>query len=643
MPAIYPVHPAIAKQTHLTTEEYQCQHQESLKNPKNFWAEQASNYIDWYTPWKHVLAGDFKSLNVRWFEGGQLNMAYNCLDRHLKDKADQVAIIWESDDPTQSEVITYQALHQRVCRFANVLKKIGAKKGSHVCIYLPMIPEAAIAMLACARIGAVHSVVFAGFSAEALKTRIIDAECDILITADQSIRGGKRISLKKQANAAIEQTDIKHVIVVQHSKDNSVEMQSGRDHWYHELMASVSDDCPAEPMEANDPLFILYTSGSTGKPKGILHGTGGYAVYAAVTHKLVFDYQEKETYWCTADIGWVTGHTYVVYGPLLNGATTLMFEGVPNFPTPARFWEVIDKHQVNIFYTAPTALRALRREGDSWVKQASRKSLRVLGTVGEPINAAAWQWYYQLAGDARCPIVDTWWQTETGGILISPLPGATPLKAGSAAWPFLGIDADIVDDQGQSVADGVMGKLIIKQPWPGMMQTVYQNHERFIETYFKDIPGFYLTGDQAIRDADGYYWIIGRSDDVIKVSGHRIGTQEVENALMRHSSIAEAAVVAVADEIKGQNIYAFISLKLGVMASEELKKELSDTVRQYLGAIAAPAYIQFANDLPKTRSGKIMRRILRKIANNEIEDLGDLTTLADPNVVDKLLLERLLK
>ncbi|MFZ2316119.1 MAG: acetate--CoA ligase [Gammaproteobacteria bacterium] len=642
MPDVYPVPSSIAKQTHLTIEQYKHQYQESLKDPQTFWAQQATNYIDWFTPWKTVLTGDFKNLNIRWFDGAQLNMAHNCLDRHLKERADQPAIIWESDDPTKSEIITYQVLHQRVSRFANALKKIGAKKGSHICIYLPMIPEAAIAMLACARIGAIHSVVFAGFSAEALKTRIIDAECDVLITANESIRGGKSTPLKKQADTAIEGTGIKYVVVVQHS-NNNVEMRNGRDHWYHELIESVTDDCPVEPMDANDPLFILYTSGSTGKPKGILHGTGGYAVFAAMTHKLIFDYQEKEIYWCTADIGWVTGHTYMVYGPLLNGATTLMFEGVPNFPTAARFWEIIDKHQVNIFYTAPTALRALRREGDSLVKKTSRKSLRILGTVGEPINAAAWEWYYQVIGDNRCPIVDTWWQTETGGILISPLPGATPLKPGSAAWPFLGIEADIVDDQGKPVADGVMGKLIIKQPWPGMMQTVYKNHERFVEAYFKDIPGCYLTGDQATRDADGYYEIIGRSDDVIKMSGHRIGTQEVENALMHHISIAEAAVVAVADEIKGQNIYAFISLKVGVVTSEELKKELSNTVREYVSAIAVPGYIQFAKDLPKTRSGKIMRRILRKIANNEIEDLGDLTTLADPGVVDILLAERQIK
>ncbi len=621
-------------------QQYQTAYQQSLQDPSVFWAQQANTYLDWFSPWHTVLNGDFKTLNIRWFEGAKLNMAYNCLDRHLARKSDQAAIIWEGDDARQSEVITYRDLHQRVCRFANALKQLGAKKGTHVCIYLPMIPEAAVAMLACARIGAVHSVVFAGFSAESLKTRIIDAECEILITANESVRGGKVTPLKQQADIALTDINLKHVVVVRHT-DTSVDLKPGRDHWYHDVISTVANECAPEWMDANDPLFILYTSGSTGKPKGIQHGTGGYAVYAAMTYQHIFAYQDQDIYWCTADVGWITGHTYVVYGPLLNGATTLIFEGVPNYPTSARCWEIIDRYKVNIFYTAPTALRALRREGDALVKQASRQSLKLLGSVGEPINAATWEWYYDVVGDKRCPIVDTWWQTETGGILITPLPHITPLKPGSAAWPFYGIHADIVDEEGQSVGPGVMGRLVIKQPWPGMMQTVFNNHERFVAGYFKDIPGCYLTGDQAQQDEDGYYWIIGRSDDIIKVSGHRIGTQEVEDALAHHPAVAESAVVPVADEVKGQNIYAYIALKAGVTPTDGLKKEIMATVKQYVGAIAVPAYIQFVKDLPKTRSGKIMRRILRKVASNETEDLGDLSTLADPSVVDKLIENRI--
>jgi len=636
---IYPILPDAAKRAYIDEDKYQSMYNLSINNPEKFWGDQAQQFLRWAKPWEKVLNGDFNKLDVRWFQGGKLNAAENCLDRHLAKRGDQVALIWESDDPHVSQKITYRELHEKVCRFANVLKNYQIKKGDRVCIYLPMIPEAVIAMLACARIGAIHSVVFGGFSAESLKNRILDADCHLVITANEGVRGNKIIPLKNNVDTALKQCPkVQHVIVVQRTK-NKIVWHDQRDVWYHEAMKTVNPDCPVEIMNAEDPLFILYTSGSTGKPKGILHGTGGYLLYTAFTHKYVFDYHEGDIYWCTADVGWVTGHSYIVYGPLANGATTLIFEGVPNYPTPARFWEIIDKHQVNIFYTAPTAIRALRREGDQWVTKTHRKSLRTLGTVGEPINPEAWEWYYHVIGEDRCPIVDTWWQTETGGILISPLPGATALKPGSATRPLFGIVADILNDKSESLPAGKMGDLVIAQPWPGMMQTVYNDHKRFVETYFKKYPGRYLAGDNAQRDTDGYYWIAGRSDDVIKVSGHRIGTQEVESALLEHKTVSEAAVVAKAHEVKGECIYAFVSLKTGNKPSETLKKELIKTVRDSIGAIATPDFIQWADNLPKTRSGKIMRRLLKKIANDETKDLGDTSTLAEPNVVEDLIKE----
>lgn len=635
-------HPMIAgfsKNAYFNEDRYRELYAYSINDPHGFWADEAAQHITWFQHWESVLKGDFTQNNVRWFNHGKLNVAYNCLDRHLEKRANQTAIIWEGDDPAQSKKITYRELHEAVCRFANVLKQLGIQKGDRVCIYLPMIPEAAIAMLACARIGAIHSVVFGGFSSEALKARIQDAECKLVVTANEGVRGNKIVPLKQNVDAALlDAPSVEKVVVVKRT-DHEVKWNNQRDVWYHELMASVNPACEPEVMDANDPLFILYTSGSTGKPKGILHATGGYLVYAAMTHRYIFDYHDGDVFWCTADVGWITGHTYGVYGPLANGATIVMFEGVPNYPTPARFWEVIDKHHVTIFYTAPTAIRALRREGDEWVKSTKRTSLKLLGTVGEPINPEAWEWYYEIVGEKRCPIVDTWWQTETGGIMISPLPGATPLKAGAASWPFFGVVPKIVNDQGQEVMVGEMGNLVVTQPWPGMMQTVYRNPQRFYDTYFKEFKGYYLTGDQAHCDHDGYIWISGRSDDVLKISGHRIGTEEVESALVQHLSVSEAAVVGIPDEVKGQQIYAFVSLKKDVTPSENLKKELVKTVREMIGPIATPETIQWAEGLPKTRSGKIMRRILRKIATNELHELGDLSTLADPAVVDALIKE----
>jgi acetyl-CoA synthetase len=637
---IYPVSQHLANQASITETDYRHLYARSLQDPEGFWGEQGKRFITWIEPWEKVLSGGFDTLDVKWYAGGKLNAAYNCLDRHLATRADQPAIIWESDDPTLSHVLTYRDLHEQVCRFANVLKNHGVKKGDRVCIYLPMIPEVAVTMLACARIGAIHTVVFGGFSAEALKTRLLDADCCLIITANEGVRGNKTVPLKHNLDIALEDCPhVSTVIVVQRTK-TLTPWHEKRDVWYHELMAKAESHCPPDIMDAEDPLFILYTSGSTGKPKGILHGTGGYLVYVAMTFRTIFDYREHEIYWCTADVGWVTGHSYGIYGPLLNGATTLLFEGVPHYPTPARFWKIIDKHKVAIFYTAPTAIRALRREGDKWVKGTKRKSLRLLGTVGEPINPEAWEWYYHIVGEDRCPVIDTWWQTETGGILISPLPGATPLKPGSASWPFFGIAPRIVDEAGTAVPDGKMGKLVITEPWPSMMQTVYGDHERFVNNYFKDFPGWYSTGDQAYRDADGYYWISGRSDDVIKVSGHRIGTQEVESALICHQAVSESAVVAIPDPIKGQSIYAYVTLKVGFHLSDHLVQELQQTVRDEIGAIATPQVIQIVEGLPKTRSGKILRRLLRKIANNEVNDLGDLSTLADANVVDILIKER---
>jgi len=634
---VYDVFPEIAAKAHITDEKYQEMYARSISDPDGFWAEQAKEFVTWFQGWDKVQGGSYASGQISWFEGAKLNVAYNCLDRHLETRGDQVAIIWEGDDPEVDKKITLRELHEKVCRFANVLKGRGVKKGDRICIYLPMIPEAAVAMLACARIGAVHSVVFGGFSPEALKDRILDSGCDVVITADGGMRGGKAVHLKANVDKALTHcSDVHTVIVVKHVGLQQ-EWKEGRDIWYNDEIEKVSADCPAEEMDAEDPLFILYTSGSTGKPKGVLHTTGGYLLYTAMTHKYVFDYHDGDIYWCTADVGWVTGHSYIIYGPLANGATTLMFEGVPTYPDASRFWQVVDKHQVNIFYTAPTAIRALMAQGNEPVKKTSRKSLRILGTVGEPINPEAWEWYYHVVGDSRCPIMDTWWQTETGGFLITPLPGVTQLKPGSATRPFFGITPAIVNTEGDVLEGEAEGNLIITRSWPGQMRTVYGDHQRFIDTYLKNYPGNYFTGDGARRDKDGYYWITGRVDDVINVSGHRMGTAEVESALVLHEAVAEAAVVGYPHDIKGQGIYAYVTLMTGIESNEELQKELVKQVRTEIGPIASPDVIQWAPGLPKTRSGKIMRRILRKIAANEVDNLGDTSTLADPSVVDSLI------
>jgi acetyl-CoA synthetase len=617
---------------------YERMYAESVGDPEGFWREQAHR-INWMVPFTKVkdVSWDPDDLHIRWFEDGCLNVAANCIDRHLAKRGQQTAIIWEGDDPKDSRHITYAELHREVCTFANVLKAHGVKKGDRVTIYLPMIPEAAYAMLACARIGAVHSVIFAGFSADSIAGRIQDCASTIVLTADEGMRGGKAIALKQKTDEALEKCpDVKTVIVVKHT-GGATQMKPGRDVWYHDASATVSADCPAEPMNAEDPLFILYTSGSTGKPKGVLHTSGGYLMYAAFTHQYVFDYHDGDVYWCTADIGWVTGHSYILYGPLANGATTLMFEGVPSYPSSSRFWEVIDKHKVNIFYTAPTAIRALMREGEAPVKRTSRKSLRLLGSVGEPINPEAWLWYHRVVGDGRCPIVDTWWQTETGGILISPLPGATDLKPGSATKPLFGIKPQLVDAGGNVLEGAASGNLVLTDSWPGQMRTVYGDHQRFIDTYFKSYRGKYFTGDGCRRDEDGYYWITGRVDDVINVSGHRLGTAEVESALVAHRDVAEAAVVGYPHEIKGQGIYAYVTLKTGVPPDDALNGALKQFVSHEISPIARPDVIQFAPGLPKTRSGKIMRRILRKIAEGDTSNLGDTTTLADPSVVEDLV------
>ncbi len=634
---VYPVPAQFAEHAWINAEQYQAMYERSVSDPDGFWAEEADKFVTWFKRWDKVLEWDFSKGHIRWFEGAKLNVSYNCLDRHLETRGNQVAIIWEGDNPQEDRKITYKELHEQVCRFANALKGLGVKKGDRVSIYLPMIPEMAVAMLACTRIGAIHSIVFGGFSPDSLKDRINDSECSIVVTADEGMRGGRSVPLKANADKACESApSVKKVVVVKRTGGN-IPWQEGRDVWYHEVLNAASPDCPPEHMDAEDPLYILYTSGSTGKPKGVLHTTGGYLVYVACSHKYIFDYHEGEIYWCTADVGWVTGHSYIVYGPLTNGATTIMFEGIPTYPSASRFWEVVDKHQVNIIYTAPTALRALMREGDGPVQKTSRKTLRLLGTVGEPINPEAWEWYHRVVGERRCPIVDTWWQTETGGVLITPLPGATALKPGSATRPFFGVVPALYDADGNELQGPAAGNLVIKCPWPGIMRTVYGNHPRFIETYFSTYPGVYLTGDGARRDEDGYYWITGRVDDVINVSGHRLGTAEVESALVLHPAVAEAAVVGYPHNIKGQGIYAYVTLMAGVEPSEALRKALVAHVRQEIGPIATPDIIQWAPGLPKTRSGKIMRRILRKIATNEVEALGDTSTLADPSVLDDLI------
>ncbi|AIB12851.1 acetyl-coenzyme A synthetase [Azospirillum baldaniorum] len=639
--SFFPVKQEIAKTAYVDEAAYARLYEQSINDPEAFWGEQGKR-IDWIKPYSKVKDVSYTGdVHIKWFYDGTLNVSANCVDRHLATRGDQTAIIFEGDDPGVSKHITYKELHEQVCRLANVLKKNGVKKGDRVTIYLPMIPEAAYAMLACARVGAIHSIVFGGFSPDSLKDRIVDCDSHFVITSDEGLRGGRKVPLKANADKAVAAAPgVKHVLVVKHTGGN-VAWTEGRDLWYHEEIASVSADCPPEEMSAEDPLFILYTSGSTGKPKGVLHTTGGYLVYASMTHQYVFDYKDGEVYWCTADVGWVTGHSYIVYGPLANGATTLMFEGVPTYPDISRFWQVVDKHKVNIFYTAPTAIRSLMREGEGPVKKTSRSSLRILGSVGEPINPEAWLWYYNVVGDGRCPIVDTWWQTETGGILITPLPGAIGQKPGSATKPFFGVKPVVVDNDGKELEGETEGNLCIADSWPGQMRTVFGDHERFVQTYFSTFAGYYFTGDGCRRDADGYYWITGRVDDVINVSGHRMGTAEVESALVAHPKVAEAAVVGYPHDLKGQGIYAYVTLNAGESPTEELRKELVAWVRKEIGPIASPDLIQWSPGLPKTRSGKIMRRILRKIAANEHDSLGDTSTLADPTVVTDLIENRM--
>ena len=622
----------------IDNEKYLQEYERSINDPENFWAEHGQR-IDWIKPYTCIKDVSYseKDLHIKWFYDGTLNVSSNCLDRHLEKRGDQTAIIWEGDDPKEDKRISFKELHSEVCKFANALKELGVKKGDRVTIYMPMIPEAAVAMLACARVGAIHSVVFGGFSPDALAGRIQDCDSSLIITADEGIRGGKPIPLKANTDAALNSCPMCKTVVVVKRTGGKIDWVEGRDYWYHDITSAQSEECQPEEMNAEDPLFILYTSGSTGKPKGVMHTSGGYIVYASMTHEYVFDYKDGEVYWCTADVGWVTGHSYILYGPLANGATTLMFEGVPNYPNSSRFWDVCDKHNVSIFYTAPTALRALMREGEGPVKATSRKSLRLLGSVGEPINPEAWLWYYNVVGDGRCPIVDTWWQTETGGILITPLPGATDLKPGSATRPFFGIKPIIVDTDGNVLDGATTGNLCLAESWPGQMRTVYGDHDRFFQTYFATFPGRYFTGDGCRRDEDGYYWITGRVDDVINVSGHRMGTAEVESALVAHSLVAEAAVVGYPHEIKGQGIYAYVTLNVGVEPDEELRNELIKWVRKEIGPIASPDLIQWAPGLPKTRSGKIMRRILRKVAENDFGSLGDTSTLAEPAVVQDLI------
>ena len=623
----------------INAKTYESMYEQSMSNPDKFWAEQAEIFVDWEKKWDKVSDVDFSKGKIAWFEGATLNVSYNCLDRHLPERADQVAIIWEGDDPSSSESITYKDLHKRVCKFANGMKDLGVVKGDRICLYMPMIVEATVAMLACARLGAIHSVVFGGFSPDALRDRILDSQCKLVITADEGVRGGKSVPLKNNVDIATKDCDCVDSIIVVKRTGGEVSWND-RDIWYHDLVEDAADYFPCEMFDAETPLFILYTSGSTGKPKGVLHTSGGYLLYAAMTHKYTFDYQEGDIYWCTADVGWVTGHSYIVYGPLANGGTTLMFEGIPTYPDASRFWQVIDKHQVNIFYTAPTAIRALMGAGNELVQKTSRSSLKILGTVGEPINPEAWEWYYNVVGDSRCPVVDTWWQTETGGHMITPMPFATPLKPGSASKPFFGVEPQVLSETGEVLEGEASGVLVLARSWPGQMRTLYNNHERFIEAYFSTYPGKYFAGDGVKRDADGYYWITGRVDDVLNISGHRMGTAEIESALVLHSAVSESAVVGMPHDIKGQGIYAYVSLMTGVKGTEALKKELVAIVRKEIGPIATVDKIQFAQGLPKTRSGKIMRRILRKIAENDYSNLGDTSTLAEPGVVDDLIANR---
>jgi acetyl-CoA synthetase len=646
MSQLHPVPPEFAARARIKADDYAKLYAESVKNPEAFW-ERIGKRLDWTKPYTKIkdVSYDAKDLHIRWYSDGELNLSTNCLDRHLQTRGEKTAILWEGDDPNESKAITYKQLHEQVCKAANVLKNLGVAKGDRVTIYLPMIPEAAVAMLACARIGAIHNVVFGGFSPDSLASRIADSTSKVVITADEGLRGGKKVALKINVDEALTRpgtTSVETVLVVKRT-GSPVAMQAPRDRSWEALMKDQSSDCPPTPMNAEDPLFILYTSGSTGKPKGVLHTTGGYGVFASFTHECVFDLRDDDIYWCTADVGWVTGHSYIVYGPLANGATSLMFEGVPNYPDSGRFWQVVDKHKVTLFYTAPTAIRALMRDGEAPVKKSKRTSLRLLGSVGEPINPEAWEWYWRVIGDGRCPIVDTWWQTETGGILITPLPGAIDQKPGSATKPFFGVKPAIVDANGKQLDGECEGNLVITDAWPGQMRTVYGDHQRFVDTYFKTYPGTYFTGDGARRDKDGYYWITGRVDDVINVSGHRLGTAEVESALVAHAKVAEAAVVGCPHDIKGQGIYAYVTLKAGVEPTDELRKELIAWVRKEIGPIATPDYLQWAPGLPKTRSGKIMRRILRKIAENQPDQLGDTSTLADPTVVQSLVDERLIK
>lgn len=634
---LYPVFAEAAANTHLTEAQYRAMYDASIADPESFWAEQARSTLTWSTPFSSVVESNLREGQAKWFADGSLNVTVNCIDRHLPDRADQAAIIWEGDEPTDSLTITYSELSTRVNVMANILKSRGVKKGDRVCIYMPMIPEAAYAMLACARIGAIHSVVFGGFSPGALRDRILDANCESVITADEGVRGGKTIPLKHNVDLAVEECPNVHTVLVVPRTGADMTMVPERDVDYAAAAINASDDCPPEVVNAEDPLFILYTSGSTGKPKGVLHTTAGYLLGAAMTHRYVFDYKDGDIYWCTADVGWVTGHSYIVYGPLANGAVTLMFEGVPTYPDAGRFWQIIDKHAVNIFYTAPTALRSLMGLGDDFVTKSSRSSLRLLGSVGEPINPEAWEWYFHVVGDSRCPIVDTWWQTETGAIMITPLPGAIALKPGSATLPFFGVEPVLLDAEGQELEGEASGNLAIRSSWPSQIRTVYGDHKRCVDTYFSTYPGYYFTGDGARRDADGYYWITGRVDDVLNVSGHRMGTAEVESALVLHPAVAEAAVVGYPHDVKGQGIYCFVTLMQGTEGTDELRQALEQMVRTEIGAIAKPDILQWAPALPKTRSGKIMRRILRKIAENELDQLGDTSTLADPSVVDDLI------